>query len=170
LVPLDQLGHVGRQRILDALDQPLVDRDPDERGKKRLRDRERGLQAPAAGAVEVALAHESILVYDEECERVVCAQELIQFLAWAGRCRVEGELGPSGQRARVRASRYPASREAALVAHVRLAPHQSPGDRGRIGRRIRPPVHARHRDEKEPQHAGRSQKPATPAPPNPLRV
>ena len=51
-----QLGEVVGHRILDASDQPLVDRDPDERRHERLRGGERGLQALASSAVEVALA------------------------------------------------------------------------------------------------------------------
>ena len=65
-IPRRQLGQVVGHRILDASDQPLVDRDPDERRHERLRGGERRLQALASRAAEVALADEAVLVDDEK--------------------------------------------------------------------------------------------------------
>jgi hypothetical protein len=57
-----ELGQVLGDRVLDALDQPLVDRDPDERRDERLRHGERGLQRLSVGAPDIPLVDQPIRV------------------------------------------------------------------------------------------------------------
>ncbi|HEX2433919.1 MAG TPA: hypothetical protein VHI55_08205, partial [Gaiellaceae bacterium] len=67
-IPRRQLRQVLGDPIVDASDQPFVDRDSDERRHNRLRGRERGLQALAARAAEVTLVHQAVSVDDEKRE------------------------------------------------------------------------------------------------------
>jgi hypothetical protein len=92
-VALRQLGQVLGHRILDAVDQARVDRDPDERRDERLRGRERRLKALASGTVEVALLDEAVFVDDEEREGLRVAQELVEPLPFATHDQVRFDAG-----------------------------------------------------------------------------
>jgi hypothetical protein len=162
-IPRRQLGQVLGDPIVDASDQPFVDRDSDERRHNRLRGRERGLQALAARAAEVTLVHQAVSVDDEKRERVHLAQELVQVLPFAAK----DDIGLDAARKRTRAStcRDGSGREPLLVAHVRLAPDQRPSERGIVGRQPRPAVDAKRRPN-EHGEAARDQEP----PPRPPRL
>jgi hypothetical protein len=131
-IPRRKLRQVLGHPIVDASDQALVDRDPDENRDERLRGRERGLQALASRAVEVALVSEAIVVNDEEREGLRVAQELVESPPFNAHNEVGLDAG--AKRTRVSTRRYPPRRESVLVAHVRLPPHQRPGKRGVVGR------------------------------------
>jgi hypothetical protein len=87
-IPRNQLGQVLGYPIVEATDQALVDRDPDERRRERLRDGERRLQALAGGAVEVALIDEAVFVDNDKRERFSLAQELVELRPFTA-----GEVG-----------------------------------------------------------------------------
>ena len=160
-IPLGQLGQVLGHRILDASDQPLVDRDPDERRHERLRGGERRLQALASRAVEVALEDEAVVVDDEKAS-VSVSRRNSSSRSLTADDEVGLDAGRKGTRTSTR--RYPPRREPVLVTHVRLAPDQRPSERRLVGRRPRPGVHAEHRRDQQRDDDARDQKPPTRAP------
>ena len=96
---------------------------------------------------------------DNKRQGVRLAKELVELGPFA----VEEDVrlgGAEGKRARASTSRYASCRESVLVA-VRLAPDQRPGDRGLLGRRPRPGIHAEQRREEQGDDAARDQEPPT---------
>jgi hypothetical protein len=97
-----QLGQVLGHPIVDASDQSRVERDPDQRRHERLGGGERGLQALARSAPQVALEHEAVFVDDEKRERVRLVQELVESLPFAAHGAVGLDAGRKGTRASTR--------------------------------------------------------------------
>lgn len=82
-----QFGQVIRDRVIHAVDESALDRDPDQCGGKGFGDRKRGQDRLAAGAVEIMLVKDLVILNDDKGLGAVFCQEGIKVID--GRSRLK---------------------------------------------------------------------------------